>query len=147
VVSTVPTSAGPGRGTTHERVTGGDSVAGRTYRCMASRDSKTETGRIASSCRSSKKTKSMGGGSAGLMVLKCLWSRSAGRRRARNAWSAPAQRRSCPTDRTAGGPGHPNVARAARLRPLRRRADSAVERTRSSLSLSLKPKSVSQPAN
>jgi hypothetical protein len=51
VLSTVATSAGHGTVTTHERTTGADSVAGRTYRCMASMDSKSERGRMASSCQ------------------------------------------------------------------------------------------------
>jgi hypothetical protein len=70
------TSAGRGRVTTHKRVRVGDTLAGRTYRCMASRDSKTLTGRIACSCQSSTKTKTMGAGYAGLMAFECVWSRS-----------------------------------------------------------------------
>jgi hypothetical protein len=70
------TSAGRGRVTTHKRVRVGDTVAGRTYRCMASRELKTLTGRMACSCQSSTKTKTMGAGYAGLMAFDCVWSRS-----------------------------------------------------------------------
>jgi hypothetical protein len=74
----VSTSARPGRVTTQERVTDGDSVAGRTYPCTASRDSKTETSRMATSSQSSTKTSIIGAGPPGLTPLKCLWSMSAG---------------------------------------------------------------------